>query len=404
MSKIVCQVCGAVYEPTEKQCPVCGAAPQPEAANDMQQTKIALGVSEEAAPPQNPPRTPETPEERPLPRALQGGRRKRHTGRRVVGWIAGGVAVCLAIYIGYRFLRPYLSREQLPQDTIQSTVPTDTSRPCASVHVEGAVTFTAQGDSRLLSVFAVPTDTTDEMRFASSDPKVATVSDKGLVTAIGPGKAEITVTCGAASAVCPVTCSFAATPTDSTDPSGAIDPTAVTDPTGPAEPTVPIDPSAKYELNREDFTLFYRGETFRLKVGDLAGSQVTWTSEDPDVATVDGGLVTGVAPGYTTIHAKVGSQELTCIVRCSWEGGSAADVGSISISHTDVTLVYGQSGADSFVLRLKDGAKTLDVTWTSDDTDVCTVSGNTIRAQGSGMAYVSTIYQGVTYTCIVRVK
>lgn len=115
MSKIVCQVCGAVYEPTEKQCPVCGAAPQPEAANDMQQTKIALGVSEEAAPPQNPPRTPETPEERPLPRALQGGRRKRHTGRRAVCWIAGGVAVCLAVYIGFRFLRPYLSREQRPR-------------------------------------------------------------------------------------------------------------------------------------------------------------------------------------------------------------------------------------------------------------------------------------------------
>lgn len=91
-------------------------------------------------------------------------------------------------------------------------------------------------------------------------------------------------------------------------------------------------------------------------------------------------------------------------MRCSWEGGSAADVGDISISHTDVTLVYGQSGADSFVLRLKDGAKTLDVTWISDDTDVCTVSGNTIRAEGTGMAYVSTTYQGVTYTCIVRVK
>lgn len=404
MSKIVCQVCGAVYEPTEKQCPVCGAAPQPEAANDMQQTKIALGVSEETVPPQNPPRTPEPPEERPLPRALQGGRRKRHTGRKVACWIAGGVVVCLTLYIGFRFLQPYLSREQTPQDTAQSSVPTDTSRPCASVHVEGAVTFTAQGDSRLLSVFAVPTDTTDEMRFTSSDPKVVTVSDKGLVTAIGPGKAEITVTCGAASAVCPVTCDFSAMPTDPTDPFGVTDPSGTTGPTGPAEPTVPIDPNASYELNREDFTLFSRGETFRLRVGDLAGSQVTWTSEDPEVATVDGGLVTGVAPGYTTIHAKVGSQELTCIVRCSWEGGSAEDVGSITISHTDVTLVYGQSGADSFVLRLKEGDKTLDVTWTSDDTDVCTVSGNTIRAEGSGMAYVSTTYQGVTYTCIVRVR
>lgn len=130
------------------------------------------------------------------------------------------------------------------------------------------MTFTAQGDSRLLSVFAVPTDTTDEMRFASSDPEVAIVSDKGLVTAIGPGKAEITVTCGAASAVCPVTCSFA---DDPTGPSGVTDPTAATDPTGPVEPTVPIDPTAKYALNREDFTLFYRGETFLLKVGDLAG-------------------------------------------------------------------------------------------------------------------------------------
>ena len=45
-----------------------------------------------------------------------------------------------------------------------------------------------------------------------------------------------------------------------------------------------------------------------------ADKTVTWTSSKPEVATVDGGVVTGVAPGEAVITAKAGDRSATCSV------------------------------------------------------------------------------------------
>ena len=55
-----------------------------------------------------------------------------------------------------------------------------------------------------LTAAIVPEDTTDKLVWASSDPSVATVSQDGLVTAVGPGSAVITAAAGEASAACSV--------------------------------------------------------------------------------------------------------------------------------------------------------------------------------------------------------
>ena len=41
---------------------------------------------------------------------------------------------------------------------------------------------------------------------------------------------------------------------------------------------------------------------------------VTWSSSDNGVATVAGGLVTGVAAGSATITAKAGDKTATCVI------------------------------------------------------------------------------------------
>ena len=52
---------------------------------------------------------------------------------------------------------------------------------------------------------------------------------------------------------------------------------------------------------------------------DLKPEDVTWTSEHPHIATVDAqGNVTAVKNGTTSITAKYGDQEVSCIVRCVW--------------------------------------------------------------------------------------
>ena len=45
-------------------------------------------------------------------------------------------------------------------------------------------------------------------------------------------------------------------------------------------------------------------------------SSVTWSSENPAIATISSdGVVNGVSAGTTNVVAKVGNQALKCIVR-----------------------------------------------------------------------------------------
>ena len=75
-------------------------------------------------------------------------------------------------------------------------------------------------------------------------------------------------------------------------------------------------------LNREDFTLFSEGETWTLYSGAVAVAEVTFSSDDENVATFIDGVVTAVGPGTTKVHAEYEGTKLSCIVRCNWGDGT----------------------------------------------------------------------------------
>ena len=81
-----------------------------------------------------------------------------------------------------------------------------------------------------------------------------------------------------------------------------------------------VDPSL--ELSMHDATITYAGYVLKLKptFTGTKESDITWTSSDETVATVDqNGNVTSVAPGKTIITARAADGlEATCIVRCRW--------------------------------------------------------------------------------------
>ena len=82
---------------------------------------------------------------------------------------------------------------------------------------------------------------------------------------------------------------------------------------GPMRTYDPEDPKSAY-LAQQDITLTV-GETYRLNVRGIT-PEITWTSSDESVATVDGtGCVTAVAPGRAAVTAAWGGVSYDCTVR-----------------------------------------------------------------------------------------
>lgn len=67
-------------------------------------------------------------------------------------------------------------------------------------------------------------------------------------------------------------------------------------------------------LNRTTLTLVIE-KTYQLKVSGADDEEITWASDNEDIATVDSnGLVTAIAPGEAEITATIGDKVLTCKV------------------------------------------------------------------------------------------
>lgn len=95
------------------------------------------------------------------------------------------------------------------------------------------------------------------------------------------------------------------------------------------------EPSSGLELNKQLVKLEV-GETVQLEVTAEGATQVTWTTSDPDIATVDSeGIVSAVAPGMVAITATAADgSSVWCAVAVEMKG-DVNDDGDVSIA--DVT-------------------------------------------------------------------
>ncbi len=202
---------------------------------------------------------------------------------------------------------------------------TPTEEPTETADVSGAklnqndFTLSVKGEKYTIQL----TGTEATPRWSIDNPNVATIAGDGTVTAVANGNTTVHCKVGNRDLTCVVrvrgTGSTAA-PADAPMTAEPITPVAPPQPTTqtPAANTATntdanVDVSGA-QLNRKDFTLS-RGEKFTMKVsGTTATPQ--WDVDDPNVAVItETGVVTGVGSGDTTIHCKVGSRDLTCIVR-----------------------------------------------------------------------------------------
>lgn len=407
MNRIICDICGSEYPETAERCPICSYARQ------GTEKIVAAGAADAAV------------------EKIKGGRfsaknvKKRRRAQLKAAasgeapqkdpnrplWIVIIVLLIaillVSLYIGVRFFRGRDLFTGGAQTTApQTTVPTGTTVPptvpCAGIRLETSViALDEAGQEHQIALTLTPEDTTDAVTYVSSDPAVAEVTDLGLVIANGSGQATITITCGEVTETCEVICWFAeetTAPVETTAPTEPPETTKATEPTKATEATKATEP-AVLTLDVTDASCFTQNETFTLSVKlgskSVGRSKVTWTTSDPKVATVENGKVVAVGKGTATITAEYDGQKATCVVRCRFEDTSWRS------SAADVTLGVGES----FKLTVTNNSgETADAIWTMSVDGVVSINGKTVTGRAPGTVTLSTTVDGVTMTCIVRVK
>lgn len=250
--------------------------------------------------------------------------------------------------------------------------------PVVGVWVQPNELTLQKGETATLQWYVDPESATDRsVKFTSSDTKVATVSDEGVVTAVDYGTATVTIT---------------------TVDGGFTDECEVT--VAAVVEGVTIAP-ASVELAE--------GQSVQLSASvspEDAPQEVEWASFDTNIASVDAnGLVTAVAAGTTRISArskeyldKQGFCEVTVIQDNSLKG--------ISLTPTELTLTVGQSQTLT-VLYTPEHAANKKVSWTTSNGDVATVSAEgKVVALSVGTATITATSEegGFTASCAVTIS
>jgi len=220
--------------------------------------------------------------------------------------------------------------DEPPAESVEETAPPEET-PVETADVSGAqlnrsdFTLSVKGEKytiRLSGTEATP-------HWSIDNPNVATIAGDGTVTAVANGNTTVhckvgnrDLTCtvrvrGTGSAAAPASAPMTAEPITPVAPPQPTTQTPATNTNTNTNANTGADANVDVSgarLNRSDFTLG-RGEKFTMK---LTGATATpqWDVDDPNVAVItETGVVTAVGGGTTTIHCKVGSRDLTCIVR-----------------------------------------------------------------------------------------
>ena len=413
MNQIICDICGCEYAETSEICPVCG---YPRQGTEKTVTAAAAAERVKVKGGRFSNRNVKKRRKAQQKAAESEGKKERSDKPLLIVIALLLVAIALvSLYIAQRFIwgsgNAFLSnRGQLPATTAPVTTTAAPTVPCAGILVDTPViALDAEGQTQKLELTVMPEDTTDELTFASSDEAVVQVSADGTLTAVGPGQAEITITCGAVVRSCSVVCWFGE---ETTVPPETTVPMETTKPTEPEETE-----AAVLTLDPNDVSLFSRNESFtiyaRLGSASVSRSKVTWSTSDPKIATVEKGVVTAVGKGVATITAAYEGQKATCTVRCRFENPTPPENsnnqdsqgeqenGSWKASHSDVSISVGE--AFKLTVKNNDG-ETADAIWTMSVDGIVSVDGKTITGRAPGTVTLTTTVEGQTFACIIRVK
>ena len=229
------------------------------------------------------------------------------------------------------------------------------------------------GDALALQATIAPSYATDPtVTWTTSDATVAIVV-RGVVTAVAPGTATITAKAGSQEAACVVTVEKRYV-----EVMGLL-----------------LSQSTATVIAGDQLTLIAT-----VTPEDADDKTVTWETSDATIATVDNGLVTGIAPGTATITANAGGRKATCVITVQKRYIPVTD---IILNYTEVELKVGEKVTLSATV-LPENADNKAVTWSSSNVKVATIARKIVTAKAEGTTIITAKTDDYSVTCVVTVK
>ena len=226
----------------------------------------------------------------------------------------------------------------------------------AGVVLEESEKTLADGETFALSATVQPSNASNKsLLWESSNENVATVDKNGVVTALNPGSAEITV--------------------------------KTVDGSFTAKATINVFRTAKtILLNTESATVSVGSEvTLSAQVlpEDTLDKTVTWESSDREIATVDeNGVVTAHKSGTVQIIATAGSARAVCELKVN------EPLTNFEIEESEITLYIGKTKKLTGVFT-PENASDKTVVWSSTNEEVASVDENgVVTARSNGTAQI----------------
>ena len=270
-------------------------------------------------------------------------------------------------------------------DTLQSRITALENQQSTTTRVTGvslnnsSLTLNIGGTNTLIAT-VLPTNATNQnIVWSTNDSAVASVSN-GVVTGLSTGTAIIRATTedGGYSASCTVTVKVATVSVQG----------------------VTLSPN----------TLSLKvGETSRLTANispsNATNQNVIWSSNS-SAASVSNGLVTANSAGQATITVRTedGNYTASCVVTVS-EVSTTVSVTGVTLSTNTLSIKTGETANLTANIR-PSNATNKNVTWSTNDSTIASVSNGVVTAHTKGQATIRVITEDGNYsdTCIVTVS
>lgn len=273
------------------------------------------------------------------------------------------------------------NEEKDPQDTNSNSNTNGTPNTVAvqSIALDTKDTTLQKGDKITIHATIKPDNATNKtVLWSSSNSKVVTVKN-GTITAIGNGTATITATTqdGKKKATVKITVK---------------------------EKTIPV---TSLSLDKKELSLTV-GQTYTLaatiKPNNASNKNITWTSNNTSVATVENGKVVAVNAGSATITATTQDGKLKATVTVKVQKKTVS-VTSVKLSSDTLSLTVGESKSITATV-LPDNASNKGVSWSSTNTAVASVNNGKITALSAGTTTITVTTQDGQFkaNCTVTVK